>query len=225
MNALMLVLAVMAANSEERLKLEKVELIKMLRTRCTKQVAQVDGLEKSSGADQLPFFQALEGCAGRDGSFLARWGSALNGANLFPEAEAVYRRALKLEVTQASQLGLLMALVRQKSLSAEQKKDLARHLEYFRTHLCDRDDLCAGLTYVAWHQDDDALTLKAGERAIALGYPGHQPYFLMGTLLAVGGPAQRKRAIELMTEARKRGGPKEHIDVFLTKLGAPVTEP
>jgi hypothetical protein len=105
-------------------------------------------------------------------------------------------------------------------LSAAQKKDLDSNLEYFHQHACRRDDLCAGLSYVAWHADDYELAKRAGERAIALGFAGWQPYFSAGTVMAGGSSdAERARAVELLREAKNRGGPQAAIDGFLARLG------
>jgi len=56
---------------------------------------------------------------------------------------------------------------------------------------------------VAWH--------------ISLGYPGWQPYFTAGTVYASG--TERTRAVELLREAKKRGGPAKSVDEFLALLG------
>ena len=97
-----------------------------------------------------------------------------------------------------------------------QHADLDANLGSFRQRACSRADLCAGLSYAAWHVDDGELVKRSAERSISLGFPGWQPYFFAGTVYAATDPA---RSVELPTEAKKRGGPQKDIDGFLSRLG------
>lgn len=205
-----------------RLQREQQQLRELLAARCGKQREQVAELERAPAARRVELLRALEGCAGEADLFLVQLGNAQNLTERYADAEATFRRALAKGPTESARLGLLTALSRQKSLSEAQQADLASGLAHFRRDGCTRDDLCAGLSYVAWHVDDGALTKSSAERAIALGYPGWQPYFTGGTVYATGQGADRARAVELLQEARRRGGPARAIDGFLSRLGAPT---
>jgi len=67
--------------------------------------------------------------------------------------------------------------------------------------------------------DQHALTKRSAERAIALGFPGWQPYFFGGAVYALGGAEDRVKAVELLREAKRRSGPPV-IDRLLADLGA-----
>lgn len=217
---LTLLAAAPVEDAAARFKREQAELRAALVEKCPTKRAEIAKLETAKTTERVDLLRGLETCAAKLEAYFVTLGGALNGLDRFAEAEAAYRKALALRVTESAQLGLLTALVRQKSLSPKQKKDLDENLGYFHAHPCSRDDLCAGLCYVAWHVEDHALTTSSGEKAIALGFPGWQPYFLAGTVYAGGSDTDRQRAVTLLREAKKRGGPANDIDAFLSDLGA-----
>ncbi len=210
----------LAEDASSRLKHEQQQLREQLLKNCPAQHADIAALDEASPARRVELFQKLEPCGGKLEAFLIQQGSAFNLVGHYAEAEATYRRAMKLRVTEAAQIGLMTALVRQPSLTQSQKSDLESNLDYFRQRDCSRDDLCAGLSYVAWHADDFELTKRSGERAIRLKFPGWQPYFTAGTVYSNGSATDSTRAVELLREAKARGGPADAIDGFLVRLGA-----
>lgn len=214
----LVVAAAPAEDSAARLKREEADLRTQLVAKCPAQRGVIQQLESAPADKRVELLGSLEACGGKLEGYFVSLGNALHLVARWPEAEGAFRKALALRVTEAAQLGLLTSLVRQEALTPPQQKDLATNLGYFRQHPCTRDDLCASLSYVAWHADDVELTKSAGERAIALGFPGWQPYFTAGTVYATG--PQRARAVELLREAKKRGGPTAAIDGFLARLGA-----
>jgi tetratricopeptide (TPR) repeat protein len=217
---LLLALATTPEDSAARLQREQAELRAQLLASCPGKGATIGQLAGAPHAKQVELLRALGECGAKHEAYFIQLGSAQNMLGQFPDAEATFRRALAIQVTEAAQLGLLTALARQKTLSEKQKADLETNLDYFRTRTCTRDDLCAALAYVAWHVDDFELVKRSSERAMALGYPGWQPWFTAGTVYAMGSDAERARAIELLREAKRRGGPAKAIDGFLSKLGA-----
>jgi|CXWL01.1.fsa_nt_gi tetratricopeptide (TPR) repeat protein len=214
-----------AEDAMARFKREELELREQLLKRCPGQRETITQLEGASGALRLELYLKLDSCGAKLEPFLIKLGSALNMVARYEEAEAAFRRAMKLRVTEAAQLGLLTALSRQASLTQAQKADLTSNLNYFRRHACSRDDLCASLAYVAWHVEDLDLAKRSSERAIELKFPGWQPYFTAGTVYATGSAADRVRAIELLQEAKGRGGPAKAIDGFLSDLGVNPASP
>jgi hypothetical protein len=138
----------------------------------------------------------------------------------FPAAEASFRKSLSFGVTESGQAGLLMALVRQPKLGKAQQADVKKQLGYFRAHPCTRDDICVGVAYAAWHLEDIELTRSSGDAAIALGFTDWQPYFFSGAAYAVEPKADRKKARNLLLEAKKRGAPAD-VDDLLRALPAP----
>lgn len=218
---LMLMAAAPAENAAARLAKEQRAMREELLARCPEQKDSIVALETAAAAQRLELLLQLAPCGETSELFLVQLGNAQNLAGKFPEAEATFGRALAKRVTESATVGKLTAISRQKARGEAQKKELKAGLDYFRASPCTRDDLCAGLSYVAWHEDDVALAKSSAERAISLGYPGWQPYFTGGTAYATGAAADRKRAVELLNEAKKRGGPTEAIDGFLSKLKAP----
>jgi hypothetical protein len=220
---LLLALALGAAPVEDsaaRLVRERAELRAQLVAKCPAQKTAIAQLEGATSARQVELLRGLEACGDTLEGYFIQLGGALQQVDRFTEAEATFRRALAMRVTEAAQLGLLTALVRQKKLTPRQQADLDANLDYFRKRTCSRDDLCAGLSYVAWHVEDVELVKASAERAMALGFAGWQPWFTEGTVLATGSDADRRRAVELLREARRRGGPAKAIDEFLSLLGA-----
>ena len=61
-----------------------------------------------------------------------------------------------------------------------------------------RDDICAGLAYVGWHLEDTTLTRTSADAAIALGFPGWQPYFFGGIAYAIAPDRDRLMADVLL---------------------------
>jgi hypothetical protein len=216
----LLLAAAPADDAAARLVKEQRELREALLARCPKEKESIAALENAVAARRTELLLKLERCGAGSEAFLVQLGNAQNGAGKWAEAEATFRKALGMRVTESALLGELTAISRQKPRSDAQKARMMSGLEHFKSVGCTRDDLCAGLSYVAWHEDEEELAKSSAEKAITLGYPGPQPYFLAGTLYAVGGEADRKRAIELLTEAKKRGGPAKDIDGFLERLGA-----
>jgi hypothetical protein len=141
------------------------------------------------------------------------------------QAEAAFRRALAIQVTEAAQVGLLSALVRQTALTPFQTQALNEHMTYFRRFFCSREDIRASLAYVAWHLDDYELTKRASTKAVELKYPGWQAHFCGGTVYATGFNEDQAKAIVWLQEAKRRGGPKKAIDGFLVRLGVDPTKP
>jgi hypothetical protein len=211
-----------APNAASRLLTEQEQLRAQLVAKCPKKAAAVAELESAPPPRRLALMLELEPCSGNSDLFLIQMGNAQLMNNKFADAGATFQRALKQSPTESAHLGLLTALSRQDPLDAAQKAQFEEGLAHFRQVGCTRDDLCAGLAYVAWHAEDTELTKSAGEKAIKLGYPGPQPYFLAGTVYAAGKTkAERTRAVELLTEAKKRGGPQKAIDDFLQRIGTP----
>src|SRR5262245_42694876 len=124
--ALTLVLVATSALAEDaatRLKKEQQQLREQLLKWCQAQRERVNQLE-ASPALRLELFEKLDSCGGQFEPFLIQYGNTLNTTEHFKDAESVFRRALKLRVTEAGQIGLLTALVRQPSLTPTQKADL-----------------------------------------------------------------------------------------------------
>jgi len=217
-------MAVLAATATEdsatRLKRERAELRSALAAKCPSKRATIDRLEGASAEQTVELLTALEACGAKNEAYFVQLGNALQLTNRFTESEAGFRKALAVRVTESAQLGLLTSLVRQKVLKPEQKADLEENLRYFRQHPCTRDDLCASLSYVAWHVEEIELVKQSAERAIQLGFPGWQPYFTAGTVYSNGSDADRAQAVKMLREAKKRGGPAKDIDEFLSLLGA-----
>lgn len=207
-----------AEDYTERLSQEQAELEEALIKACPTLRAQV--LRTRAGAEprqRCTSLQALGGCAAALEFYHLQTSSACLAANDFGAAEQSARAAMAIRVTESGQLALLNALVRQEPRSLQQEADLKVHLDYFRKRTCTRDDLCAGLSHVAWHVEDRGLAVRSAERAIALQFPGWQPYFFGGTALAAGSAADRARAKTWLLEAKRRGGPAA-IDTFLKDL-------
>ena len=218
--AIVLAATATAQDASIRLKQEQQQLREQLLRRCPAQRESIAQLDGASASLRVELFQKLEPCGGTIELFLIQYGDALTLSERYRDAELVFRRAMKIRVTEAAQIGLLTALIRQPSLSPTQESDLKINLDYFRQHQCVRDDLCAGLSYVAWHADEYELTKRSAERAIQLKFPGWQPYFTAGTVYASGSDTDRSRAVDLLREAKRRGGPAKAIDGFLVRLGA-----
>jgi hypothetical protein len=205
-----------------RLQKDQLLLREAMIARCPQQRASIAELDAAPPARRFELLIALERCADAAELFFIQLGNAQNLVGRYPDAEATFRRALAKRATESARLGLLTALSRQKSLTPAQKKDLKEGLEHFRREWCTRDDLCAGLSYVAWHAEDTDLTVVSAELAIKLGYPGWHAHFTGGTAYALRAHQEdRARAIELLQEAKRRGGPARNIDDFLARLGAP----
>jgi hypothetical protein len=219
--AVLLLLSAAPTGSAARLDKETSELHAAMIAKCPKQRSVIEQLDGASPAQRVESLKPLEACAAANPeAYFITLGNESVMASKWADAEVAFHKALAIRVTESAQVGLLTALVRQSPLSAAQKKDLDSNLEYFHQHACRRDDLCAGLSYVAWHADDYELAKRAGERAIALGFAGWQPYFSAGTVMAGGSSdAERARAVELLREAKNRGGPQAAIDGFLARLG------
>jgi hypothetical protein len=66
------------------------------------------------------------------------------------------------------------------------------------------------------HLLDKPMAKLSAERAMTFSYPGWQPWFVAGTIEADG--CDKARAISLLNEAKKRGGPAKDIDGFLNQL-------
>src|SRR5205814_6408790 len=98
--------------------------------------------------------------------------------------------------------------------------DLRKHVDYFHSHPCVRDDICAGLAYVGWHLEDTTLTRTSADAAIALGFQGWQPYFFGGIAYAIAPDRDRTKARRMLLEAKKRGAPAAADDI-LRDLGSP----
>ncbi len=211
-------LVALGDDAATRLAAEERDLRAALLRACPKRQADIAQLDAKTPGALADAFQKLEACGKSNEGFLIHYGSALSNAGRFSEAEAVFRRALALRVTESAQLGLLMALSRQAKLTEAQQRDVAANREYFTKFPCSRDDLCAALAYAAWHLEDRQIAKSAAERAMSLGYPGWQPWFVAGTIESNGGAAERQHAITLLTEAKKRGGPAKAIDGFLERL-------
>jgi hypothetical protein len=216
----LLVLAAPAEPSSVRLQREAAELRKSLEAACPERRAAIARLEHAEPKERAQLLTELEPCGRAQEAYFIQLGAALDQVGDFPRAEVAFRRALAMRVTESAQLGLLIALSRQPKLSAAQRADLDANLSYFRQHPCTRDDLCAALSYAAWHLEDTALATSSGERAISLGFEGWQPYFTTGTIYASGSPEQRQKAATYLREAKRRNGPAKAIDGFLTDLGA-----
>ncbi len=215
----LLALVLVAAPVESaaaRFDREQAELRSQLLAKCPAHRAAIEQLGSALSDQRVELLRPLETCAAKVEPYFIALGGALSMKSQWPEAEAAYRKALGLRVTESAQLGLLTALVRQKSLSSTQQADLDSNLGYFRQRACSRADLCAALSYVAWHVDDVELVKRSAERSISLGFAGWQPYFFAGTVYAATDAA---RAVELLTQAKKRGGPQKDIDGFLSRLG------
>jgi len=207
-----------AKGYHERLKAADAHLCRAMKKRCPGRAKEIELLRGTrSKAERRALLVKLEPCGRSIELYHLRMGAAHFALDDFRQAEASYRRALALRVTEAAQVGLLTALVRQKRLGPKQRADLRKHLGYFRDRSCRRDDLCAALAYVAWHLDEHELARRAAGRAIAQGYPGWQPYFFGGAAYAVGRGADPKKARAWLLEAKKRGGPAA-IDGLLADL-------
>lgn len=208
-----------ADDASSRLDAEQRALSAALLRACPKQKADIEQLGvKTTPAARADAFQKLDACGKTNEAFLIQYGSALNNAGRFSDAEAVFHRALALRVTESAQLGLLIALSRQPTLTDGQRREVANQHAYFEAHPCSRDDLCAALAYAAWHLEQLPLAKHAAERAMAMNSPGWQPWFVAGTIEAGGDDAARRRAVTLLTEAKQRGGPAKAIDGFLERL-------
>jgi len=208
-------LAAFADDAVIRLGSERAALRETLLRSCPEQKSDIEQL--GSAAATVETFRKLDACGGNNEAFLVQYGSALNNADRFVDAEVVFRRAMNVRITEAAQVGLLVALSRQAKLTAAQQQDVATNIAYFKKRPCFRDDLCAALAYAAWHLLDKPLAKLSAERAMTFGYKGWQPWFVAGTIEAGGD--DKARAISLLNEAKKRGGPAKDIDGFLEKLG------
>jgi hypothetical protein len=217
--AALILIATPAEDATARLVKEQAELRAQLLAACPAQRASIERLAGAAPDQRVALLRPLETCAAKVEPYFVSLGNALNQAASWPEAEAAFRKAMALRVTEAAQLGLLTSLVRQKTLTTAQQADLDANLDYFRQRTCTRADLCAGLSWVAWHVDDVELVKRAAARAISLGFAGWQPYFAAGTVYA-GTTTERSRAVDLLREAKRRGGPAKSIDDFLFRLGA-----
>jgi hypothetical protein len=192
-----------------------------LKKACPARAAEIDKLDpQQSRADQLGPLTKLSACGAKNETFLQTLGSLYIDAGEFAKSEAAFRKVLALHVTEAGQVGLLIALSRQDKLSTKQKADVKKNLAYFAGHPCRRADLCVGLAYAAWHFEDITLTRSAADAGIALGFEGWQPYFFGGVAYAVTPDQDRAKARQLLTEAKKRGAPAADVDGFLHDLGA-----
>jgi tetratricopeptide (TPR) repeat protein len=216
----LLAVAIVSSNANERLVTEDRRLLAALTRRCPDRSAAIATFPTLQAEPRAALFETLWGCARGEVQYLVRYGGLLNQLKRYREAEQVFLAALELENTQANQLGLLIALARQNERTPAQEALIDRRLAGFRRQPCTRDDLCAALCDVAWNLGDRELVLSSASQATALGFPGWQPHFLAGTVLATGLAEERQRAIDFLTEARRRGGPAETIDGFLAKLRA-----
>jgi hypothetical protein len=217
---LVLLAAAPAENSAVRLAKEQRELRDALLAKCPKEKESIAALENAAAAQRTELLLKLEQCGAGSEAFLVQLGNAQNVLGKWADAEATFRKALGMRVTESALLGELTAISRQKPRTDAQKARMKSGLEHFKSVGCTRDDLCAGLSYVAWHEDEEEIAATAGEMAIKLGYSGWQPYFTAGTVYATKSHKEdRARAIELLTEAKKRGGPAKDIDGFLERLG------
>ena len=209
------------ASSVTRLETEQRELRDQLLARCPKESASIAALAQAAPAQRVELLLKLERCAAGSEAFLIQLGNGQNLVGKYRDAEATFRDALARRASESAMLGILTALSRQKPHTEAQTLEMKAGLDHFRKAGCTRDDICAGLAYVAWHADDTELTISAAEKAIALGFPGWQPWFAGGTAYAMSAHKEdRARSIKMLKEARKRGGPAKQIDDFLTRLGA-----
>jgi hypothetical protein len=199
----------------QRMQREDAEFRAGMLKACPKRQTEIDALSKGS----VDAFTPLSSCGRTFDGFFMRLGNAKLMTNDFSGAESAYRAALKLRVTDSAELGLLTALSRVKERTPAQQAEFDSTLARQSSHPCTREDLCAGLSYIAWHVDAYELATSSAERAIELGYTGWQPHFVAGTIYAGGINAQRTKAIEYLQEAKRRGGPASAIDGFLSKLG------
>lgn len=214
------VLAVPAAAQtyEERLASEAKLLEKLLVKKCPKRKAEIESLSSKSLARRIESLQQLAPCGKASPLYHQTLASAYLDHGQFANAETSFRRALAVEVTEANQVGLLVALSRQDDLDDAQRTDVSKQLGYFRAHECDRDDLCAGLAYAAWHLGDMIVTRSAADRAIELGFPRWNAHFFGGLAYLVPPAADRAKAKRLLVEAKRRGAPADYVDSFLAKL-------
>ncbi len=198
-----------------RLQDDQAKLEAAMRKKCPKRTATIAKTRPdASPAARCDALVALAEC-GRDLEvYHLKTSAACFAKNDFAQAEASARAALALRVTESAQLALLMALARTKAPTAKQRADLAEHLAYFEARPCSREDLCAGVAYVAWHADQDALTIRSSERAINQGFKGWQPYFFGGSVLFTRSGADRRKGREWLLEAKKRGGPSAIDDLL-----------
>jgi hypothetical protein len=211
----------LADTYEERVANEANQLQRSLKQRCPDRAEEIAALMKPmSAADRAAALARLAPCGTSEPLYHQTIGSTYLAANDFKMAEASFRKELALGVTEAGQAGLLMALVRMPKLTTGQQADLRKGLDYFHSHACTRDDICAGLAYVGWHVSDTALTRAAADAAISLGFAGWQPYFFGGTAYAIPPKSDRAKARRLLLEAKKRGAPPD-VDDVLRDLGTP----
>jgi hypothetical protein len=211
-----------AKTYEERLANESAQLQRTLVKQCPARADEVAGLAtKTSDADRATALAKLAPCGKSEPLYHQTLGAAYLAAGDFKASEASYRKLLAFGVTEAGQVGLLTALVRQPKLSTAQQADLRKHLDYFHAHACTRDDLCVGLAYIGWHLEDDALTRASADQAIALGFAGWQPYFFGGAAYAVEPGANRVKARTMLQEAKKRGAPSGADELLSALDGGP----
>jgi hypothetical protein len=186
---------------------------------CPARKAEIASLAKPMSVERrVSLLEKLAPCGKPAPLYHQTLGSAYFSHDQFANAEASFRRALSLEVTEAGQVGLLATLARQSDLDQAQRAAVREHVAYFRAHPCDRDDICAMLSYAAWHLDETAVARTAADRAIALEFPGWQPYLFGGIAYATPPAADRAKARRLLVEAKKRGAPAKYVDPFLQKL-------
>jgi hypothetical protein len=210
----------------QRLADDFVELQHALTKKCPARAAEIARLEPPSQrtAQTSPMQRAealahVGPCGTDNPLFLQTLGAAYLEAKDGVHAEAAFRQELALGVTEAGQAGLLGALAVQKSLTSSQRTDARKHLDYFRAHPCGRDDLCAGIAYAAMQLEDVPLARSSAEAAIALGFPGWQPYFFGGIAWATAPNPDDVKARHLLTEAKSRGAPAKYVDGFLDAIG------
>ncbi|MGE0869473.1 MAG: hypothetical protein AB7P03_12980 [Kofleriaceae bacterium] len=203
---------------EQRLATQASQLQASLNKRCPARAREIAQLATTmTAADRTRTLARLAPCGTSDPLYHQTMGDAYLATNELQRAEASFRKALALGVTEANQAGLLMALVRQPKLTAAQQAEVRKHVHYFKTRGCTRDDLCTSLAYVGWHLEDTALTRSAADAAIALGFSSWQPFFFGGMAHAIEPRADRAKARRLLLEAKKRGAPPE-VDELLQEL-------
>jgi|GEM_PF-1887323 len=200
------------------------ELSTALQARCPEQAAAAKQLTQPLPKEERRrLLLSLQSCGASLELFHLRLAAAHMALNAFALSEQSYERALRIQVTESGQAGLLTALVRQKR-SPRQEKKMRAHLGYFKKRTCGRGDICSAVAYAAWHVDDHALTLRMAERAIQLSFPSWQPYFMAATAAYELSGVVDERSVGWLNEAQKRAPPAsvhKTIRVLLQSAKAP----
>jgi tetratricopeptide (TPR) repeat protein len=174
--------------------------------------ASADFHDPSRRRVALAEYEQLARCARSVAIVYTRIGFLKFESGDFAAAEATYRKAVALEPSFTNRLSLLETLAREKKPEAD-----ALYAELAR-YEGDRDDIWAGLAYVAFHRDDVPLMRKASARAIALDTKWWQPWFTAAIVEGLADHPDYPRALRWLDRADALGAPPNYTKSMRSSL-------